>query len=91
MAELSELGRMLMVGRELGIKGDQPSEHLANMVGVSGATLKRYLAELRLLGAVVVSRRVSGGWVYRFENWDDCAERLLRWLELERSRRLLDV
>lgn len=89
MGELSELGKILMVGRELLVKGDRSADHLAKLVGVSPATLKRYLADLRHLGCEIVSRRESGGWVYRLENGDAVQVRMLRWLDLERKRTLV--
>jgi len=53
------------------------------------ATVKRYLAEARLLGADIVSSRVGGVWVYELRNWPAIKARTLRWIELEKTRSLL--
>lgn len=57
--------------------------------GVSVATLKRYIADLRHMGARITVR--GGGknpWFYRFDNAEQCATTLATWLRLERDRRL---
>lgn len=57
--------------------------------GVSLATLNRYIAELRHMGARIES--VGGGknpWFYRLNNADQVRNTIRRWLELERSRDL---
>jgi hypothetical protein len=58
--------------------------------GVSIATLKRYIADLRHMGARITVR--GGGknpWFYRFDNADQCAKTLGTWLRLERERTLI--
>lgn len=89
MEELSELGKILVVGSEL-LGADRSADYLGRRVGVSRATLMRYLGELRHLGCQVVSRREVTGSVYRLENGEAVTPRLLRWLDLERKRTLLD-
>lgn len=86
---MSELLKILLVGQEL-LGVDRSLAYLVQRAGCSPATLKRYLAELRHLGCQVVSRRESGGWVYRLENPEAVQVRLVRWIELERSRTLLE-
>ncbi len=88
MADLSDLGKVLTVGAML-LDEDCSAEYLGCNVGVSVASLKRYLGELRHLGCEIVSRREPNGWFYRLENADAVRVRLLRWLELEQSRTLL--
>ena len=88
MEELSELGRMLVVGQAL-LDDDRTADYLMRRVSVSAATLKRYLGELRSFGCLIVSRRESSGWVYRLENRGEVRTRLERWLELERTRSLV--
>ncbi len=88
MEQVSELCKILVVGHEL-LGADRSAEYLGQRVGVSRATLARYLDELRHLGCQIVSRRESSGWVYRLENGDDVVSRMSRWLDLERKRTLL--
>jgi DNA-binding IclR family transcriptional regulator len=85
---MSELLKILLVGQEL-LGVDRSLTYLVQRAGCSPATMKRYLAELRHLGCQIVSRRESGGWVYRLENADAVQRLLLRWIELERGRTLL--
>ena len=86
---MSELLKILLVGQEL-LGVDRSLAYLVQRSGVSPATLKRYLGELRHLGCQIVSRRESGGWVYRLENAEAVQRLLLRWIELERGRTLLE-
>jgi hypothetical protein len=54
-------------------------------------TAKRRLGDARRLGAAVESlKEGSGRWVYHLGNESAIAERLGRWLELERARSLLE-
>ena len=86
---MSELLKILLVGEEL-LGVDRSLAYLVQRSGVSPATMKRYLGELRHLGCQIVSRRESGGWVYRLENADAVQRLLWRWIELERGRTLLE-
>jgi len=86
---MSELLEILLVGQEL-LGVDRSLAYLVHRSGVSPATLKRYLGDLRHLGCQIVSRRESGGWVYRLENADAVQRLLLRWIELERGRTLFE-
>lgn len=57
--------------------------------GVSVATLKRYIADLRHMGARITVR--GGGknpWFYRLDNADAVTNTLKAWLRLERARDL---
>lgn len=87
---MSELLRVLLVGQEL-LGADRSLAYLVERAGCSPATVKRCIAELRHLGCQVVSRCDSGGWVYRLENAEAVQARLVRWIELEQSRSLVEV
>lgn len=56
---------------------------LETMGGVSPATLKRYIADLRVMGAEIVSVRMGGTPAYECLNGQDCKARLDMWIELE--------
>lgn len=86
---MSELLKTLRVAEQLMVE-DTGAEGLAFDQGVSVATVKRYIQELRHLGCQIVSRCESHGWVYRLENADQVRTRLVRWIELERSRTLIE-
>lgn len=88
MNDLSEWGKILAVGEKL-LDQDLSADALCSRAGVSVATLKRYLAELRHVGCQIVSRREPSGWVYRLENAEAVRVILLRWLDLERRRTLV--
>lgn len=88
MEQRSELGKILTVGAILGER-DRSADYLGRMVGVSRATLMRYLGDLRHMGCEIVSRREATGSVYRLENVEAVSPRLLRWLDLETRRTLL--
>ena len=87
-SKMSELAKMLMVGFHL-LAGDATAEHLAEQVQVSPATLKRYVLELRHMGAVIVSRRDGSAWLYGLENSEAVQGRLCSWLDHEISRTLI--
>lgn len=60
--------------------------------GVSLATLKRYLADLRHLGARIES--YGGGrcaWHYRLRNWAEIEKTVSTWLRLERARSFTEL
>lgn len=60
--------------------------------GVSLATLKRHLAELRHLGARIES--YGGGrcpWHYRLRNWPEIEKTVSTWLRLERARSFTEL
>lgn len=52
------------------------------------ATLKRHIAEARLLGANIESIKFGKSWCYHLKNKDEIRVRLFRWIELEKSRDL---
>lgn len=85
---MSELAKILMVGFHL-MAADRSAEYLGFQVGVSPATLKRYVQELRNLGCDIVSRRDVEGWLYRLENPRAVQARLVSWLDFELTRTLL--
>lgn len=55
---------------------------------ISVATLKRHLAEARLLGADIQSIRTGTSWMYHLKNNDAVRVRVAQWIELERTRDL---
>ncbi len=88
MENVSELCKVLIVGHEL-LGCDRSALYLADRVGVSRATLMRYLGDLRHMGCCIVSVRDSSGSVYRLENGEDVVDKMSRWLRLEQERTLL--
>lgn len=64
------------------------SELQAKFGGLSIATLKRHLAEARLLGAEIESIKFGKTWCYHLKNKDAVYVRVHRWIELEKSRDL---
>lgn len=84
---MSEMRNILSVGGRL-MQGPATALELSTWVEVSPATLKRYLGELRQMGCVIVSVREADSWSYRLENAADVSGRLVRWLELETTRKL---
>lgn len=85
---MSELLKTLMIAEALA-ESDQSAAELCALVGVSVATVKRYLSDLRHMGCVIESVRGAGGWLYRLGNGSAVERRLRVWLVLERERRLL--
>jgi biotin operon repressor len=59
------------------------AEELADWTGASVPTIKRDIAELRHLGADIISDRNNG---YRLMNWESIRTRVRKWRELERDR-----
>lgn len=58
--------------------------------GISIATLKRHLAEARLLGANIESIKFGKSWCYHLKNKDAVRVRVHQWIELETKRDLRD-
>ncbi len=85
---MSELLKTLNVADELR-QADLSAAELQSVANCSPATLKRYLADLRHLGCIIVSMRRPDGWVYRLENVAAVSNRLDAWLRLERQRTLI--
>lgn len=85
---MSELLKTLMIAEAL-VESDQSIAELCSRVGVSVATAKRYLSDLRHMGCVIESVRGDRGWLYRLGNLPAVEPRLVRWLRLERERTLL--
>lgn len=67
---------------------DANAETLGRQLDVSPATVKRYVAEARVLGADICSVRMNGGWVYELRNAEQVATRLRQWIDLEEKRDL---
>jgi predicted DNA-binding transcriptional regulator YafY len=71
--------------------GDSPAtaaELQAQFGGMSIATLKRHIAESRLLGADIESVKFGKSWTYQLNNKADIRVRLARWIDLEKTRDL---
>lgn len=65
---------------------------LCEDAGISLATLKRYLAELRHLGARIEAYGGGcGPWHYRLRNWQQIEKTVTAWLRLERARSLTEL
>ena len=85
---MSELSKTLQVIQLLS-GSDLSAADLCEAVGVSVATLKRYIADARHMGANIQS--VGGGknpWFYRLNNWTAICHRVGVWSVLESSRKL---
>lgn len=67
---------------------DATTETLCKQFDASSATVKRYLAEARDLGADIRSVRSGASWLYELRNADSVMPRTLRWIELEEKRDL---
>lgn len=61
---------------------------LAAHISASTVTVKRYIAEARVLGADIRSTRFGKLWLYELRNPEHVMPRTLRWIELEQSRTL---
>jgi biotin operon repressor len=68
--------------------GNMTGPELSAKFDLSPATLKRSIAEARLIGAEILSVKKGPVWSYHLFNWGDCRERCLRWIELEKARSL---
>jgi hypothetical protein len=69
---------------------DRTAPELMEQHGITGITLKRYIAEARGLGAEIVSVKKAGKSYYRLDNYGVIKKRLKRWIELEEQSTLLD-
>lgn len=69
--------------------GDAPAGWLADDASISIPTLKRYLDDLRNMGAVIVSIKAGGQSRYHLANREEVMPRALRWMELEIGRSLV--
>ena len=70
-------------------KSDTSSAVLCSAHGVSIATLKRFIAEARHMGAVVESRKVGATWLYHLDNWSQIKKIVTSWMTLEENRSLV--
>jgi hypothetical protein len=69
---------------------DRTAAELMEQHGITGITLKRYIAEARGLGAEIVLVKKAGKSYYRLENFPAIKKRLKRWIELEEQSTLLE-
>lgn len=70
-------------------RGDSTLAALGEQFNISPASVRRSIADGRLYGADIVSRKVGATWRFTLTNWDDCKRLCLRWIELERTRRIV--
>lgn len=82
---MNDLLRQLLITRHLG-QTPSSAENLANVFGISRATLKRDIAMARHLGAKIVSQRKDASSIYKLENWGDCCRTVETWIVLEEKR-----
>lgn len=69
--------------------GDYSAKRLTADFSISIPTLKRYLDDLRNMGAVIVSVKAGGESRYHLANTDSVMPRALRWIDLEVQRSLV--
>jgi hypothetical protein len=84
----SPLLTTLEIAFTLTIQSASAAELQAKFGGLSIATLKRHIAEARLLGADIESIKFGKSWCYVLKNKDAVRGRLHTWIELERTRDL---
>lgn len=70
-------------------RGDATLLELGEQFGISPASARRNIADARLYGADIVSRKVGATWRFTLTNWNDCKRLCLRWIELEKTRRIV--
>ena len=70
-------------------RGHSTLAALGEQFGISPPTVRRCIAEGRLIGADIVSRKVGTTGRFTLVNWDDCKRLCLRWIELEKTRRIV--
>jgi biotin operon repressor len=75
--------RQLEILSHLSQRTGDYAETLAMTFGVSVPTIKRDIAELRNLGAIIITDRNSG---YRLMNWEAIRDTVRKWRRLERER-----
>lgn len=68
---------------------DADLQTIENQFSIGPATVKRYIAEARHLGADIVSVKTGSTWRYHLVNWAACKKITLRWIELEKARSLV--
>jgi predicted DNA-binding transcriptional regulator YafY len=83
----AHLETLLMI-KTLSEYGDCSAATLQTMGKISPATLKRYIADARHLGANIVSIRSPAGVAYSLLNKAMVQPRLASWIELEQTRDL---
>jgi biotin operon repressor len=85
---MTELAKQLAVAIKLG-GADLSTVELCEELGIAPATLKRYVRELRHMGARIESYGGGRGpWFYRLLNWPAIQARVMLWYRLEEDRRL---
>lgn len=70
-------------------RGDSTLLALGDQFDISPATVRRCIAEARLIGADIVSLKVGATWRFTLANWGDCKKLCLRWIELEKTRSIV--
>jgi hypothetical protein len=86
---MSELGDTLKTLKAIAT-GTGRTEDLTRDLGISVNTLRRRIADLRHLGAVITPVRASGAktgpWAYKVENWRQIRPMVNKWSRLEQDR-----
>lgn len=82
--------QVLEIIKYLGHYGPSSAGSLMAYHDLSEATLKRHLAEARVLGADIRSSRSKGYWLYELRNSEAVSARVALWIDLEKSRNLLE-
>lgn len=87
----SPLLTTLQIIASLGVHSATAAELQSRAGGIGIATLKRHIAEARLLGANIESIKFGKSWCYHLKNKDEVRARVHTWLELETARDLRDA
>ena len=78
----------LQIIQELGQNGPKPTNILMLIGEISDASVKRYVAEARTMGADITVVSSHEGHRYTLNNWSEVQEKTNQWIELEISREL---
>ena len=82
---------MLLMVRVIGESGGVTSRRLCADGGLSVATLNRYIATARHMGARIVSARYGKGTYYTLDNWPEVRVIVEKWIDLEERRDLVEL
>mgnify|MGYP001258208668 CR=1 FL=1 len=82
---MNDFLKTLYLVRSLG-SGPLSSAELQAGLDVSRATVNRYIAEARHLGADIRPEQGNRAWLYVLRNWPACEAKVRRWIELEEGR-----
>lgn len=87
---MSELGKILHLVSVLGGQTSSLIQLQSALGGASPASVKRYIAEARHMGAVIetIGGGAGNGWRYQLTNWPEICARVGVWTVLESTRDL---